>query len=285
VSMDPDGDLTGKVLGEYHLCQKIVRTEWSTIYRAEHQITREPHAVKVLTRKSIEDPVLVKRFVREAKSAGRIKDSRVVKVHAFGMLQDLYWLVMEFVDGMDLMNLMRTKDFDVKNAALLVRSVAKALAAAHAEGITHRDVKPSNILVSTRGAIKLTDFGLANDDNKQSNLTGGGARVGTPLYMAPEQWRGEPVDFRADVYALGGTFYHLIFKRPPFGEEAVEELRRRHEEDEADMTDLPDVSVFKDVKRVIGRMMAKSRDDRYGEYPELIDELNRIIEGLAALRK
>ncbi len=285
VKVNPDDDLTGKALGEYILRQKIVRTEYSTIYRAEHKQSKEPFAVKVLTAKSAQDPVLVKRFVREAKAAGKIHDHHVVRVQTFGMVQDLYYIVMEYVEGMDLMNLMRSRDFDVKNAALLVRSVAKGLAAAHREGITHRDVKPSNILVSTRGAIKLTDFGLARDDNTQSNLTGNTVRIGTPHYMAPEQWRGDPIDYRADVYGLGGTFYHLIFKKPPFGEDELEELRRRHLEDELDMSDLPDVSVFKRVKQVIATMMAKSPDERYQDYAVLIDDLNAIIQGLQAIGK
>lgn len=285
MSVNPDDDLTGKCLGEYLLKQKIIRTEWSTIYRAQHRQSGEALAVKVLTRKSIGDPVLLKRFVREAKAAGMINDSHVVKVHTFGMLEDLYYIVMEFVDGMDLMNLMRTKPFDVKNAALLTRSVAKGLAAAHREGITHRDVKPSNILVSTRGAIKLTDFGLAKDDNKESNLTGNTARVGTPHYMAPEQWLGDPVDYRADIYCLGGTFYHLIFRRPPFGEAAYDELRQLHLEAEPDMSDLPDLSVFKQVKQTIAKMMAKKPSERYADYGELVNDLNAIIAGLQAIGK
>src|SRR5215813_9118280 len=163
-------------------------------------------ALKLMPQKPGADPALGERFNREARVLARLSHPNIVAVHDFGQAGPFFYLVMEFVDGVNLRQAMRAGRFTPAQALALVPKICDALQYAHEEGVLHRDIKPENLLLDTRGRVKIADFGIAKllGDGKDITLTASGATVGTPHYMAPEQLeRPHDVDQRADVYSLG----------------------------------------------------------------------------------
>src|SRR6185369_860769 len=182
-----------------------------------------PVAVKVLHGDLVSDESFSARFAREAKTAAKLEHPNAVHVYDFGSLEDgSAYLVMEFVDGVTLREVLRrNKTLPLAVVVDLVRQAAGAVGAAHARGIVHRDIKPENMMVRAgddgRPVLKVVDFGLAKMlENQTSQLTNGSELIGTPKYMAPEQFSGDRVDERADIYALGCVLFELLAGRPPF---------------------------------------------------------------------
>lgn len=178
-------------------------------------------ALKVLHRSLAADPAFAERFHREARALAKLNHPNIVTVHDFGQQGGWYFLLMEFVDGVNLRQAMRTKRFTPEQALEIVPKVCEALQYAHGEGVLHRDIKPENLLLDSKGRVKIADFGIAKlgqTDGEEISLTLSGARLGTMAYMAPEQIEhpGE-VDHRADIYSLGVVFYEMLTGELPIG--------------------------------------------------------------------
>ena len=190
------------------------------VYKARHRKLERPVAVKVLYTASSDDASFAERFAREARTMAQLDHPNVVRVHDFGHREDLYYLIMELVDGVNLRQTIEAGGLDPQEALSMVPPICEALQYAHDKGVVHRDIKPENILVDRKGAIKIADFGLAKLVGRTSGkrLTGTEQVMGTPHYMAPEQIEkpGE-VDHRADIYALGVVFYELLTGELPVG--------------------------------------------------------------------
>lgn len=178
-------------------------------------------ALKVLPRSLAVDPAFAERFHREARALAKLNHPNIVTVHDFGQQGDWYFLLMEYVDGVNLRQAMRTKRFTPEQALEIVPKVCEALQYAHSEGVLHRDIKPENLLLDSKGRVKIADFGIAKlgqTGGGELSLTLSGARLGTMAYMAPEQIEhpGE-VDHRADIYSLGVVFYEMLTGELPIG--------------------------------------------------------------------
>src|SRR5258706_9574452 len=176
-------------------------------------------AIKILSEKHRASPELRQRFVREGRAVAAISHPNVVQVFATGSFDDRPYIAMELRDGTDLGSMVEKRgQLDSLTAAHAVLDAAQGLAAASKAGLIHRDVKPSNLVRLADGRVKVTDFGLAKpvDPGSEPALTAMGVVVGTPDYIAPEQARGEAIDERVDIYALGGTMYFLLTGVPPF---------------------------------------------------------------------
>ena len=177
-------------------------------------------ALKLLPQKPGADPAFCERFNREARVLARLSHPNIVAVHDFGEAGPFFYLLMEYVDGVNLRQAMRAGRFTPAQALAIVPKICDALQYAHEEGVLHRDIKPENLLLDTRGRIKIADFGIAKllGENKDITLTASGSAVGTPHYMAPEQLeRPQDVDQRADVYSLGVVFYEMLTGELPIG--------------------------------------------------------------------
>src|SRR5436190_2386758 len=177
-------------------------------------------ALKLLPQKAGADPAFNERFNREARVLARLSHPNIVAVHDFGQAGPFFFLIMEFVDGVNLRQAMRASRFTPAQALALVPRICDALQYAHEEGILHRDIKPENLLLDTRGRVKIADFGIAKllGERKDITLTAIGSTIGTPHYMAPEQLeRPHEVDQRADVYSLGVVFYEMLTGELPIG--------------------------------------------------------------------
>jgi tRNA A-37 threonylcarbamoyl transferase component Bud32 len=191
------------------------------VYKARQKHLDRIVALKILPVELSQDPAFAERFAREARMLAKLSHPNIVTIHDFGQAGEFSYLVMEYVDGMNLREILRTGGLETPHSLDVIASLAAALDYAHAEGVVHRDIKPENILFDRRGHVKLADFGLAKlayPSAINPTLTLTRQALGTPHYMAPEQWESpQNVDHRADIYALGVVGYEMLTGRLPVG--------------------------------------------------------------------
>ncbi len=212
-------------VGRYVLVEEIGRGSMGTVYRATDPLIERTVAVKTVQLAKLDDGSLEPRmrFLREAKAAGRLSHPGIVAVYDVGELDDAAFIVMEFVEGRSLKEVLESgRAVPLATACEIVRQAAEALAAAHRNGVIHRDVKPGNVMLTRAGAVKITDFGIARIDQSQRTRTG--VLVGSPGYMSPEQLSGREVDGRSDVFSLGSLLYELAAGRGPFDADRPEDV-------------------------------------------------------------
>ncbi|MCL4239240.1 MAG: serine/threonine protein kinase [Anaerolineae bacterium] len=255
--------LISQTLGQYEIVSKLGKGGMATVYRARQVTMRRDVAIKVMSADLATDPEFVARFEREAHVIARLEHPRILPVHDFGHDGELFYLVMRLIEGESLYYRLKRGPLPLKTAARFVGQIGEALDYAHAEGVIHRDLKPNNILIDQWDNLYLVDFGLAKMMASMQNLTQSGTVLGTPAYMAPEQWRGEPVDARTDVYALGIILYEMVAGRTPFESDTPFTLMYKHINDAPPplRETLPDLPV--EVEVVILKALAKNADDRY----------------------
>jgi serine/threonine protein kinase len=206
-------------IGSYDIVSKIAEGGMGTVYKARHRETGQIVAIKIVPANAARNPTLLKRFEREFSAASGIDHPNVVKALEFNGSGPMPFLVMEYVDGESLgQRLEREKRIPEDEAVRLIAQVSQGLYRAHKQGLVHRDVKPDNVLLTREGAAKLTDLGLVKDAGDDYNLTRTGRGLGTPHFMAPEQFRdAKGADVRCDIYSLGATLYMMVTGELPFG--------------------------------------------------------------------
>jgi len=280
VSSDP---LLKQVLGNYQIEERLGRGGMATVYRAHQRNMRRDVAIKIMSAELVEDPQFVARFEREAQVIASLEHPRILPVHDFGHEGELFYLVMRLVEGETLYDRMLDGPLPPAAAARLVTQIAEALDYAHGRGVIHRDLKPNNILLDESDNVYMMDFGLAKLLAATSHLTETGMVLGTPAYMAPEQWRGDPVSARTDVYALGVILYEMVCGQPPFeGADTPFTLMYRHLNDtpQAPRSILP--SLPAEVDAVILRALAKDPADRYDSAGALADAFAAALDAAPA---
>ncbi len=215
--MSPDPNVP-KQLGIYDIVSKIAEGGMGTVYKAKNRNTGETVAVKVIAPATAKNPILLQRFEREFMAAKVLDHPNVVKALDYSGAPPHPFLVMEFVDGLSIGQRIEQRGaYAEAEAVRLVAQVCDGLQRAHKQGLVHRDVKPDNILVTREGTAKLTDMGLVKEVEGDLNLTRTGRGLGTPHYMAPEQFRNaKTVDVRGDIYSLGATLYAMVTGVVPF---------------------------------------------------------------------
>ena len=267
------------MIGSYRLVEPLGSGGMSSVFRALHKDTGHEVAVKVLPRYLAKNATLLQRFLREAKSAESLEDPNIVAIYDRGSEAGRYYLVLEYVPGGDLHDLVRERGpMPIVEAVDAIRQVARGLKHAVGRGLIHRDIKPANILRTPDGRVKVTDLGLALQmEDEDERVTRDGTTVGTVDYMAPEQARdSRATSARSDMYSLGCTFYYLLTGAPPFrGGDVAEKLRAHATEPAPDARQIrPEVPQV--LAHLIRKMMAKKPDKRFPDYDNLLDTLDAV---------
>jgi eukaryotic-like serine/threonine-protein kinase len=274
----------GTILGAYQVEGTIGAGSMGEVFSGIDTGLNRRVAIKILSEKHRDSPELRARFVREGRAVAAISHPNVVQVFATGSFDERPYIAMELLDGTDLGSAVeKTGPLDSLGAAHVILDAAQGLAAAARAGLIHRDVKPSNLVRISDGRVKVTDFGLAKpvDPGSEPALTAMGVVVGTPDYIAPEQARGEAIDERVDIYALGGTLYFLLTGMPPFrtgrpAEDKYLKVVARHLRNPPPDATTARPGVDADLAELARAMMAKKPGDRPA-YDELIARLTQIV--------
>ena len=266
-------------VGKYVLKSELGKGAMGSVWLSEHPGLAIPVAVKILDPElAAEDPDYRDRFIKEGKLAASINHQNVVRIIDAGNDGPIHYLVMELIDGADAKQLVEHRGaLPVEEVLELAICTAEALKEAHSKGIVHRDIKPDNILVTSDGKVKVADLGIAKQINDDYGTTMAGTTIGTPYYIAPEQaMDSSTVDRRCDIYALGGTLYHLLTGTLPFTGPSAMAILMKHTQEELQhpkerKPDLPD-----SICQVVCNMMEKHPDDRYQDCSELLKDLKAI---------
>ncbi len=264
-------------LGHYEVLEVLGRGGFGIVLKAFDEMLHRVVAVKVMAPQLAATSPARKRFLREARASAAIRHDDVVAIYSVEE-QPTPYLVMEFIAGETVQQrLDRTGPLDASEVARIGRHIAEGLAAAHAMGLIHRDVKPANILLeSGADRVKITDFGLARTADDAS-LTQSGVIAGTPMYMAPEQARGEVIDQRADLFSLGSVLYVMCSGRPPFRASTTMAVLKRVAEDEPRPIReiIPEAPEW--LCAIIAKLHAKKPEDRFASAKEVADMLARCL--------
>ncbi len=268
--------------GRYQIVRHLARGGMAEVYLARDLLLDRPVALKVLFPEFSTDPSFVERFRREARAAANLNHPNIVAVYDWGEEGGTYFIVMEFVDGPTLRELIRNEGPLLPfRAAEIAAEIAGALDFAHRRGVIHRDVKPGNVLIS--GLVKVTDFGIARAaaGEPQESLTQTGAVMGTATYFSPEQAQGLQIDPRSDVYSLGVVLYEMVTGRPPFIGDSPVAIAYQHVRETPVPPSHHNPDVPPEFEAVIMKAMAKNRANRYGSAQDLRSDLLRFSHGQA----
>jgi len=271
----------GRVLGErYQLEEELGSGGMATVYRGTDRVLGRTVAVKVLAPNYARDQAFVARFRREAQAAARMNHPGVVNVYDTGSDDGTHFIVMEYVQGRTLAEILKTEGRLMPDrAAEIGEDVAAALTFAHQQGIVHRDIKPANIMITTTGDVKVMDFGIARAITSGDTLTQTATVLGTATYLSPEQAQGEPVDARSDIYSLGVVLYEMFTGQPPFAGDSAVSVAYKHVREEPTLPTQLDSTIPVGLEAVTLKALAKNPANRYQSAEELRADLHRARSG------
>jgi len=268
-------ELIGQTIGPYKITERIGEGGMAVVYKGYQQSLNRYVAIKVLRSELAQDEQFVTRFRREALAVAELSHPNILHVYDAGVTQNFYYIVMAYVDGGSLKDLINQGPLEMDYAASLAAQLADALDHAHKQGIVHRDVKPNNVLITRDGRPLLTDFGIAKALHESQGLTRTGTSIGTPEYMAPEQIQGQKVDGRTDIYALGIVLYEMLVGWAPFSATTpVAALYKQVNEPPPPMRQI-NVNIPDWLEAVVVKSLAKRPQDRYQRGSEFAEALRQ----------
>ena len=278
-----------QTLGKYELRERIGRGGMAEVYKAYHASLDRYVAVKVLHPFLGEDAEFKERFEREARNVAQLRHPNIVQVYDFeyDSERELYYMVMEYVDGPTLRTRIRYLQahgelMPIREAVNIVHKLANALAYAHSRGMIHRDIKPGNIMLDTEGRVVLTDFGIARIVGGVS-ATASGSMVGTPAYMSPEQGLGQAGDNRSDIYSLGVVLYQLLTGTTPFDADTPIAIVLKHVNEPLPPPSSLNADLPPELERILYKALGKDPEDRYQTIETMMAELGQTLGSLPAM--
>ena len=272
--------LVGRTFGAYEVLEELGSGGMGRVYRAKNVTLERIVALKTLSSLLSTDQGFVQRFLKEARVAARLNHPNIVQIYDFGCVENTHYIAMEYVDGQPLRRQLAMGRFSERDALVVARETVRGLAVAHAQGIVHRDIKPDNLMLTMNGEVKIVDLGIAKRLDEDQAQTQTGQAIGTPHYISPEQIKGQrDIDGRADIYSLGATLYHLVTGRAPYKGTSGALVMSMHL-----TAPLPDPrefepSISEGLCRVLRKMMAKDREERYRDMIALDQDLYKVQIG------
>jgi serine/threonine-protein kinase len=263
--------------GRDEIEEKIGDGGMAVVYKARDRQLNRFVAIKILKKEFIADQTFVENFIREAKAAASLLHPNIVTIHDAGKDRDIYYIVMEYIEGKPLSEIIAAEaPLDYKRCIRIAKQVASALSLAHRNNIIHRDVKPHNILITTDGTAKITDFGIAKAVSDGTIINDSGVIMGSVHYFSPEQSRGQYVDEKSDIYSLGIVLYEMITGRVPFDADNPVTIAVMHMND----TIIPPSKLVKGVPpgldQIVMKATAKYQSDRFGSIDEMYKALDNV---------
>ena len=265
-------------LGDFDLISRLGKGGMGEVFLARQISLDRQVALKTLNKELAKQEDTVRRFRREARAMAKIDHSNVVKVYAVDSYKGVHFVAIEYIDGKSVQDwLDKLGHLPVPDSVHIAVVCSEALRHAHAQNMVHRDVKPDNILITSKGIVKVADFGLAKVTDEDVSMTQSGQGLGTPLYMAPEQARSAKyVDQRCDIYALGATLYHLLTGQPPYAKESALELIISKETGVYPSARKLRPEIPERLDLIIDKMMAKDPKHRYKASEEVLRDLSGL---------
>src|SRR5687768_9881427 len=265
-------------IGNCRIVEEVASGGMAVVYRAIQDQLNRTVAIKALKTSASADEQLVTRFEREARSLAGLQHENIIHVYDFHRDRGALFIVMEYVQGIDLFDLLERSGrlpFDV--AAVVAMQVARALDYVHYRSIVHRDIKPANIMVSRQGGVKLMDFGIARDHNYEKDLTQTGTGIGTPAYMSPEQILGDKLDARSDIFSLGVVLYQMITGRKPFVEDEEKSVMHKIRIEKHVPARKLNPEIPRELDRIINKCLEKQPRNRWSSAQALVMALERFL--------
>ncbi len=285
VTPDQDECLVGQVLNDrYELVELIHSGHGSAVYKAEHTFVDRAVAIKVLKPRLVSDQISIKRLQQNAQAQAIIDHKNIVSVLDYGFVASGQpFIAMDLLEGRNLQDVIESEGaLSTEQFAQVFSPLSDALEYCHTRGIIHRDVKPGNVFISSNGRAMLIDFFLCrllpSTDNTFQGLTQDGEIMGTPLYMSPEQCRGEKADEYSDIYSLGCSMFHALTGNPPFHGGSKLETMQMHLSQEPPKGVLPD-----ELEGIVLKAMQKKKEDRYQSAKEICDALQPMVKAVLSV--
>jgi serine/threonine-protein kinase len=266
----------------FQIIKKLGAGAMATVYLARQLSLDRMVAIKILPQKYMSNEQFVERFYAEGRAAAKLNHANIVGALDVGKAGDYHYFVMEYVEGRTVYDdIIEKSKFTEENALNVILQTATALEHAHKAGFIHRDVKPKNIMITSESEVKLADMGLARAvSDREAAEQEQGKAFGTPYYISPEQIRGEiDVDFRADIYSLGATFYHMVTGQVPFDGANPSAVMHKHLKSELVAPDHINPDLSSGIGEVIEVCMAKDRNKRYNNTTDLLEDLQAMARG------
>ncbi len=268
----------GMLLGGCRIERLLGSGGMGEVYLAEHLVLQKPVAIKTARAKLQNQQQARERFLKEARLAAKVDHQNVITIYDAGELNGLLYIVMQFVDGQDLAQVLKAAPAPLEWPVVLtwIRDAARGLEAVHKRGLIHRDIKPHNIMLTPEGRVLVMDFGLVREEDPDASMTSG--IVGSPAYMSPEQCRSERLDHRSDIYSLGTTAYNLLSGNPPFLEKSVHlMIMKVAGYTVAERLDSVRADIPAEVAELVARSMEPHREQRIADAHTLVLELDHLL--------
>jgi serine/threonine-protein kinase len=264
-------------IGNCRIVEEVASGGMAVVYRAIQDPLGRTVAIKALKSSAAAEENIVTRFEREAKSLANLQHENIIHVYDFHRERGALFIVMEYVPGTDLYDLLdRCGRLPYDVAAIVAMQVARALDYVHYRGIVHRDIKPANIMVSRAGGVKLMDFGIARDQNF-ADLTEAGTGIGTPAYMSPEQVLGDKLDARSDIFSLGVVLYQMLTGRKPFVEDEQRSAMHKIRLEKHTRVRKLNPEIPRELERIVDRCLEKQPRDRWRSAQHMVMALERFL--------
>lgn len=272
-------DLTGKQFGVYEIVAPLGEGGMGAVYKAYQPAMERFVAVKVLSRTLAESNEFTSRFQREAILLAQLQHPHILPVFDYGQKDGYSYIVMPFLQNGTLAELLHARRRTLSEIHQIMTQIGGALGYAHARGMIHRDVKPSNVLIDEQGNCLLTDFGLARMIQASSDsLTSAGAIMGTPAYMSPEQGKGDSVDGRSDLYSLGVIFYEMLTGQVPYQDNFPMMVVIKHIRDPLPSARALAPELNDAIERVVNKSLAKEPNERYQTAEDFVQAVKKAIQ-------